>query len=65
MTYTYEHNMFSRMKVVKSKTRTRLTDINFENSLLERIASSRMQPNTNKSHISFKKSMQMIILKLA
>ncbi|CAI6351667.1 unnamed protein product [Macrosiphum euphorbiae] len=44
-TYTCEH-IFSRMKIVKSKTRARLTDIHLENSL--RIASSQIQPNIKK-----------------
>uniref|UniRef100_A0A2S2NPE9 SCAN domain-containing protein 3 n=1 Tax=Schizaphis graminum TaxID=13262 RepID=A0A2S2NPE9_SCHGA len=44
-TYTCEH-IFSRMKIVKSKTRARLTDSHLESSL--RIASSQIQPNINK-----------------
>jgi len=44
-TYTCEH-IFSRMKIDKSKTRARLTDIHLENSL--RIASSQIQPNIDK-----------------
>ncbi|XP_060881678.1 general transcription factor II-I repeat domain-containing protein 2B-like [Metopolophium dirhodum] len=44
-TYTCEH-IFSRMKIVKSKNRARLTDSHLESSL--RIASSQIQPNINK-----------------
>jgi 17beta-estradiol 17-dehydrogenase/3beta-hydroxysteroid 3-dehydrogenase/mitotic-spindle organizing protein 1 len=44
-TYTCEH-IFLRMKIVKSKTRARLTDIHLKNSL--RIASSQIQPNIEK-----------------
>ncbi|CAI6345817.1 unnamed protein product [Macrosiphum euphorbiae] len=44
-TYTCEH-IFSRMKIVKSKNRVRLTDSHLESSL--RIASSKIQPNINK-----------------
>ncbi|CAI6366273.1 unnamed protein product [Macrosiphum euphorbiae] len=44
-TYTCEH-IFSRMKIVKSKNRVRLTHSHLESSL--RIASSQIQPNINK-----------------
>ncbi|CAI6373752.1 unnamed protein product [Macrosiphum euphorbiae] len=44
-TYNCEH-IFSRMKIVKSKNRVRLTDSHLESSL--RIASSQIQPNINK-----------------
>jgi len=44
-TYTCEH-IFSQMKIVQSKTRTRLTDTYLENSL--RIALSQIQSNIDK-----------------
>lgn len=44
-TYTCEH-IFSRMKIVKSKTRARLTDIHLENSL--KITSSQIKSNIGK-----------------
>lgn len=44
-TYACEH-MFSRTKVVKSKTKARLTYIHLENSL--KIASPQIQPNIEK-----------------
>jgi len=44
-TYTCEH-IFSRIKIIKPKTRTQLTDIHLKNSL--RIASSKIQPSIKK-----------------
>jgi len=46
---------FTRMKIIKSKTRTQLTDIRLENSL--KIATSQIQPNIEK--LVFEKQCQL------